>query len=51
MSADTDLDSWCAWHNDHGALTGLSLAMYLDEDGNVVRSFAARAAGAKHPHM
>ena len=28
--------SWCGWHNDHGSLTGLVSAMYLDEDGNVV---------------
>jgi len=23
-------DSWCAWHNDHGSLTGLCPAMYQD---------------------
>jgi len=24
---------WCGWHNDHGSLTGLVPAIYLDEDG------------------
>ncbi|KAA0150160.1 hypothetical protein FNF29_05401 [Cafeteria roenbergensis] len=27
-------DSWCGWHNDHGSLTGLCRAMFVDEDGN-----------------
>ncbi|KAG0255481.1 hypothetical protein BG011_005091 [Mortierella polycephala] len=26
-----DMDSWCGWHLDHGSLTGLTSAMYLDE--------------------
>ena len=25
------ISSWCGWHNDHGSLTGLCQAMYLDE--------------------
>jgi len=25
-------DSWCAWHNDHGSLTGLCSAMFMKED-------------------
>ena len=24
---------WCGWHNDHGTLTGLVSAMYIDRDG------------------
>jgi len=28
--------SWCGWHNDHGSLTGLVPAMYLDAEGNEV---------------
>lgn len=28
-----DFSSWCGWHNDHGSLTGLTSAMYLDGDG------------------
>lgn len=27
-----DQDSWCGWHFDHGALTGLTSAMYLDKE-------------------
>ncbi|KAF9949879.1 hypothetical protein BGZ70_001596 [Mortierella alpina] len=26
-----DMDSWCGWHLDHGSLTGLTSAMFLDE--------------------
>jgi hypothetical protein len=29
-------DDWCGWHNDHGALTALTSAMYLDPSGNEV---------------
>ncbi|CEG42536.1 hypothetical protein L915_17717 [Plasmopara halstedii] len=25
--------AWCGWHNDHGALTGLVQAMYMDPNG------------------
>lgn len=28
--------SWCGWHNDHGSLTGLVSAMFLDENMNEV---------------
>jgi len=28
--------SWCGWHNDHGSLTGLTSAMFIDKDGNEV---------------
>lgn len=24
---------WCGWHNDHGALTALTSAMYIDANG------------------
>ncbi|RYH00700.1 hypothetical protein EON65_48875 [archaeon] len=35
--ADTeDFSSWCGWHNDHGSLTGLTSALFLDADGNKV---------------
>ena len=27
---------WCGWHNDHGMLTGLCSAMYLDKNFNEV---------------
>lgn len=35
---DTDYSSWCGWHNDHGSLTGLVPAMYLNADGEEVPS-------------
>lgn len=28
--------NWCGWHNDHGTLTGLVSAMYIDKNGNEV---------------
>ena len=28
--------SWCGWHNDHGSLTGLTVAMFNDKDGKEV---------------
>lgn len=31
-----DFSSWCGWHNDHGSLTGLTSALYLDAEGNQV---------------
>ena len=30
--------SWCGWHNDHGSLTGLVSAMYINEQGEVVQN-------------
>ncbi|TMW55121.1 hypothetical protein Poli38472_013883 [Pythium oligandrum] len=30
--------SWCGWHNDHGALTGLVQAIFTDMEGNVVEN-------------
>ncbi len=26
-------DDWCGWHNDHGALTALTSALYTDKNG------------------
>ncbi|KAA8903586.1 hypothetical protein FN846DRAFT_53643 [Sphaerosporella brunnea] len=31
---EEDLDSWCGTHLDHGCLTGLTSAMYVDEAAN-----------------
>lgn len=28
--------NWCGWHNDHGSLTGLVPAIYLEQDGTPV---------------
>lgn len=33
---DAELSSWCGWHNDHGSLTGLTTAMYFNEDGEEI---------------
>jgi len=33
---EDDVSTWCGWHNDHGSLTGLTPAMYLDEAGHEV---------------
>jgi isopenicillin N synthase-like dioxygenase len=35
-SLDDLFSDWCGWHNDHGSLTGLIPAMYLDRDGNEI---------------
>lgn len=32
-------DDWCGWHNDHGALTGLASAVYMDKNGKVIDNF------------
>ena len=33
---NTSFSNWCGWHNDHGSLTGLVPAMYLDSSGNEI---------------
>ena len=33
-AVEENLDSWCATHIDHGCLTGLTSAMYIDESAN-----------------
>lgn len=30
---DIGFSDWCGWHNDHGSLTGLVPAMFLDVNG------------------
>lgn len=37
-AADPDVafSDWCGWHNDHGSLTGLVPAMFIDADGEEV---------------
>jgi isopenicillin N synthase-like dioxygenase len=34
--AKAKADSWCGWHNDHGAITGLTSNLFLDECGKEV---------------
>jgi isopenicillin N synthase-like dioxygenase len=36
-ASDQCMDNWCGWHLDHGSLTGLTSAIYLDQDGNQVQ--------------
>lgn len=33
---DDEFSSWCGWHNDHGSLTGLTSAILLNEEGEIV---------------
>lgn len=35
---DGNFSSWCGWHNDHGSLTGLTSAMYMDSNGEIVEN-------------
>jgi isopenicillin N synthase-like dioxygenase len=37
-SADADEDDWCATHLDHGCLTGLTSALFVDESGGIPRA-------------
>ena len=36
--AGDGFSSWCGWHNDHGSLTGLVSAMYIDKEFNIVEN-------------
>ncbi|OJJ47792.1 hypothetical protein ASPZODRAFT_131366 [Penicilliopsis zonata CBS 506.65] len=42
-AAEGDDDDWCATHLDHGCLTGLTSAMFIDEDANSPAAFDATA--------
>lgn len=33
-----DFSNWCGWHNDHGSLTGLTSAMFMDSGGNIIEN-------------
>jgi len=35
---EVDISSWCGWHNDHGSLTGLLPAMYINKEGKEIPS-------------
>lgn len=43
LSTDIEFSSWCGWHNDHGSLTGLTSAMFLDTDGKEVANVDGKA--------
>jgi len=36
VDPNADFSSWCGWHNDHGSLTGLVPAMYIDHNNQIV---------------
>lgn len=36
VNIDEAFSSWCGWHNDHGSLTGLTAAILLDKNGELV---------------
>eukprot|EP00899_Mesostigma_viride_P009496 jgi/Mesvir1/18548/Mv17066-RA.1 len=40
-----DPGSWCGWHTDHGSLTGLAGALFLDPEGNEVANPDPEHAG------
>jgi hypothetical protein len=35
--------SWCGWHNDHGSLTGLVSAQFMDSEGNKISNTDPKA--------
>jgi isopenicillin N synthase-like dioxygenase len=35
---EMSFSSWCGWHNDHGSITGLVSAIYMDENGEIVNN-------------
>ena len=40
-----DEANWCEWHNDHGSLTGLVSANYLNEDGSEAKDLKLTKTG------
>jgi len=38
-------NNWCEWHNDHGSLTGLVSAAYLNEDGSEAKGLSLTKTG------
>ena len=34
--SNTIEDNWCGWHNDHSALTALTSALYIDQNGKSI---------------
>lgn len=44
-----NFSNWCGWHNDHGSLTGLTSAMFMDNDGNVVENVDTTAGSSTAP--
>lgn len=38
LNDESNFSSWCGWHNDHGSLTGLTAAMFMDPSGSVAEN-------------
>jgi len=45
VSEENNVNDWCGWHNDHGSLSGLIPALYLDKDGEQLISPADDKSG------
>jgi isopenicillin N synthase-like dioxygenase len=45
IQSKQDFSSWCGWHNDHGSLTGLTSALFLNESGEIVQANTDPEAG------
>ena len=42
---DSGESNWCEWHNDHGSLTGLVSADYINEDGSIAKDLKLTKSG------
>jgi len=40
---DSSFSSWCGWHNDHGSITGLVSAIYMNKNGDIVNNTDSEA--------
>ncbi|KAI4104883.1 MAG: hypothetical protein L6R37_003007 [Teloschistes peruensis] len=50
-SSEELLDSWCATHIDHGCLTGLTSAVYIDESSHEPRLSSSQGSPLPLPHL
>ncbi|KAH6900644.1 hypothetical protein B0T10DRAFT_33368 [Thelonectria olida] len=48
---DADEDDWCATHLDHGCLTGLTSAMFIDEHATNLDTLSSAASGSSLPPL
>ena len=52
LTSTADDDDWCATHLDHGCLTGLTSAMYVDEGTEAAKLDPSHDSGVTGPsHM
>ncbi|KAI4198707.1 MAG: hypothetical protein LQ350_005091 [Teloschistes chrysophthalmus] len=50
-SSEELLDSWCATHIDHGCLTGLTSAVYIDESSHEPKLSSSRGSSLPLTHL